>query len=348
MAALHMLILISLTGTVLCQAGDALFKVVSPGQGEVVPADSTYTIRWSGATSGDASEWLGTCTITLLIGQQSPPLSKLWEIAYGIDLASGSFDWPVGFPTSSTSLGRAYALNITLDSHEDIFFASSEFHVEESDNTGGDSDHNSQTSVATTASSNTRSRVTTTTGATNSSIISTSETYSSQTNKPLSPITPTPSTTAPGDEPSSTSSAPDQQATGKAQVSSLSKGVIAGIVTAVVLYVVGVLGFIGFICYYKLGVLQKMMQLMSRAKHKSVIDGRYRKAELDCEGHEVNVTRRYELDATREIQEADGREQPAELDSHDCSDARPDSGVVTAEDERTCTRLIEMDEEFGR
>ncbi|KAI1359653.1 hypothetical protein F5Y08DRAFT_349467 [Xylaria arbuscula] len=340
MAPLHSLTLFSLISTVFCQADDARFTVLSPGQDEVVPTDSTYTIKWSGEMGAS----LGTCTITLLIGQQSLPLSRLWEIAYGIDLASGSFDWPVGFPTSSTKLGRVYGLNFTVDNQEEIYFTSSLFHVgssddtegDDNDNTEGDTNQNDQTNVSTTASSSTISSITSTTG-----------THSSQTNRSLSPITSVSSTKPPKDEPSSTNTASTQQETGNRQGFSLSTGVTAGIVTAVVLYVVGLVAFIVLICYYKARVLEKMKLLVSGRKHKSEIDGRYRKAELDCQGHEVKITRIYELDATREIQEADGRERPAELDSHNHDDARPESQVVNVEDEKACTRLIEMYEEAG-
>ena len=161
------------------------------------------------------------------------------------------------------------------------------------------------TSTSTSAFSSTRSEPAT------SATLST-ESHSNQTNSPLGPKTSIPSTTQ---QPSSTESAPTQQETGKSQSPSISKGLIAGIVTAVVLYAVGFTGLIGFICCYRLGLLKKMGLSVSGEKDKSIMDGRYQKAELDCQGHEVNVTRRYELDATREVQEADGKERPAELDA---------------------------------
>ena len=106
----------------------------------------------------------------------------------------------------------------------------------------------------------------------------------------------------PGDEPSYTESALAQRETAKSRAYFLSTGVIAGIATAVVLYVVRFIFFIFFIYYHKLKVLDKIKLLISGKKHESAIDGRYQKAELDCQGHEVNITRLYELDATSELQ----------------------------------------------
>lgn len=45
-----------------------------------------------------------------------------------------------------------------------------------------------------------------------------------------------------------------------------------------------------------------------------MIDRKFRKAELDTEGHEIRISSVYELDATYEVQEADGTMKLAELD----------------------------------
>lgn len=59
-----------------------------------------------------------------------------------------------------------------------------------------------------------------------------------------------------------------------------------------------------------------------------MIDGRFKKAELDNEDTEVapRYPRLYELTAVREIQEADGKMKPAELDT---AGLKPGSPMVT-------------------
>ncbi|KAK5636474.1 hypothetical protein RRF57_012186 [Xylaria bambusicola] len=171
------------------------------------------------------------------------------------------------------------------------------------------------------------------------------ESHSSQTSDSSEPTTSIPSSTQPGSGPSLTESVPSQQETSKNQPSSINKGLIAGIATTVVLYVVGLIGLIGFIFYYRRRVLGKMRRLICGKPDKSEIDGRFQKAEMGTQGHGVNVTRRYELDAAREIQEADSRERPAELDSNN---AGLDAGAINTEDEILCTGLIAMYQEVER
>jgi hypothetical protein len=83
---------------------------------------------------------------------------------------------------------------------------------------------------------------------------------------------------------------------------------------------------VGLVLYYRRRLLGKIRGSGSEATD-SEIDGRFRKAELDAEGPERRVTRVHELDATREVQEADGRMKPAELDGTNTRSELPTADV---------------------
>ncbi|KAI1300837.1 hypothetical protein F5Y03DRAFT_397024 [Xylaria venustula] len=309
MTTLKRLFLLSLTGTTLSQSPEFI-TFLAPQEGDAVVQDSTYIIKWTTELS------TGSCTIALLIGQTPDALGTLWNIAYGINVGSGNFAWPVGFPTTGAALGNFYGINISLDSNEGMFDVSPSFKVVSKSASVGQSSltqtHNTTGLTASVISS---------TSAKSRPISSTSSEHGSdisQTKGVTSFSTFIPSVTQPvsGPETSSTDSPPNQQTNDNDQKSVTSKGFIAGIVVAAVLSLVSSLSLIGVLLYYRHGVFEKVKRSLSVIGRESVIDGRFGKAELDGQGTEVNVVGLYELDATREMVEVDGKMKPVELDSN--------------------------------
>lgn len=64
-----------LAGVVYAQSNSFGIDFLHPREGEVITADSTYTVTWA------ANGRTGTGTITLFAGETSASLKKLWEIA---------------------------------------------------------------------------------------------------------------------------------------------------------------------------------------------------------------------------------------------------------------------------
>ncbi|KAI0105108.1 hypothetical protein GGR51DRAFT_520918 [Nemania sp. FL0031] len=319
--------------------GASFVEFLAPQQDEVVTANSIYMVKWATGPS------TGRGTMMLLSGEMVDSLNELWEIAYSIDVASGNFSWPVGSPTRGTSLSNFYSLNFSRDGSDGEFTTSPPFRILSSDG------HNASDSSVTDKSNidnivnhkddndledgrheddhvddgdddddhNTRdysqlrpwlSEVTslmpnpTSTATRNTVLVSTMSTSLNR-----SEYTPKKTTS----EPSSSNTAPAILSSASAR--GLSSGIIIGIVTGPVLS----LAIIGILVWFTLHYRRKSLgknKLSGSGNHRiSEIDGRYRKAELDAEGPELRVSRMYELNATRDIQEADGNEKPVELDS---------------------------------
>jgi hypothetical protein len=109
-----------------------------------------------------------------------------------------------------------------------------------------------------------------------------------------------------------------QQTASHYQYPALGSGAIAGIVVGAVSALTVFAGLVWLVLYYRRRLMGKMKNTGSKRSSNSQIDGKFRKAELEAEGPEVRVTGGvHELDATREIQEADGRMRPAELPAGD-------------------------------
>ncbi|KAI0553138.1 hypothetical protein F4679DRAFT_532075 [Xylaria curta] len=326
----------------LSQSTPGFVEFVAPQENETILSDSTYIIRWATKSSN------GRGTMTLLGGQTSESLSKLWEIAYSIDVAGGSFSWPVGFPTLAGSLSSFYSLNLSLDGSEDMFSISPPFVIV----SNGDRDHDEDplhtptdtpptplptlaTSLNTPASSSSNPHHTPTD--TPSMLLPTPVTGLNTTSSPSNPTftfimsTSEVSTSSIDDGyivssissgHSSYTASPTQ---GPVSGSRISNGAIAGIAIGATTALAAFASLIGLALYYRRKLSSGKKPSNSEQSSDSKIDGKFRKAELDAEGPQFTITRVYELDATREVQEADGRMKPAELDS-----AVPSSGSHAA------------------
>ncbi|KAI0553194.1 aspartic peptidase domain-containing protein [Xylaria curta] len=89
----------------------------------------------------------------------------------------------------------------------------------------------------------------------------------------------------------------------------LNGGAIAGIIIGAIV-VVSILT--GLVFCYRPWVNRKKPSTHDN-RSSSIIDGRYRKAELSAEGNEIRVMRTYELDSVGKVHELSGESQPGEL-----------------------------------
>ncbi|KAI1277472.1 Ser-Thr-rich glycosyl-phosphatidyl-inositol-anchored membrane family-domain-containing protein [Xylaria sp. FL0933] len=95
---------LAFAASALAQDATPGYAVVSaPGQGEVVPAGKTFTIKWS------AGKFSGPATISLLAGATPQTLQVTDAIANDVEVKTGSFSWKV-----DCSLGedKTYGLKI--------------------------------------------------------------------------------------------------------------------------------------------------------------------------------------------------------------------------------------------
>ncbi|KAI3320247.1 hypothetical protein HD806DRAFT_506926 [Xylariaceae sp. AK1471] len=336
MHSLRKLVLLNLAGIVCSQdstLGNSFVEFLTPKESEVVAADSTYLITWAAKSSA------GRGTMILLTGQTSDSLSKLWEIAYSIDVAGQSFSWPVGSPTLGAQLASFYGLNFSLDGSEGVFTVSAPFkitsaesvspsksqtseHSEGQDANGGDqngdqdvdwdgddqhSDGSPQQISTSISEKLTSQSERSQTPSLSSSV--TDGNVSISLNDPTSLNVPTSTDIPATSKPPTSSNVP----TNSNNDGGLAGGKIAGIVIGAVVALATFISLVGLVLYYRHRLLGKIGGSKSDNRG-SKIDGKFRKAELDAEGPERKTTRVYELSATREVQEADGRMKPAELD----------------------------------
>ncbi|TRX92403.1 hypothetical protein FHL15_006789 [Xylaria flabelliformis] len=90
----------------------------------------------------------------------------------------------------------------------------------------------------------------------------------------------------------------------------LNGGAIAGIIIGAIV-VLSICA--GLVFHYWPWVVQRKKTSTHNNRSSSIIDGKYRKAELGTEGNEIRVMRTYELDAAGKIHELSGESQPGEL-----------------------------------
>ncbi|KAI0864018.1 hypothetical protein F4860DRAFT_27177 [Xylaria cubensis] len=362
MTSLQKLVWLGLPGIALVQSTTGFVEFLAPRQNETILSDSTYTIRWAAKSSN------GRGTMTLLGGQTSESLSKIWEIAYSIDIADGSFSWPVGFPTLAGSLSSFYDLNFSLDGTEGVFSISPLFYIEpmrdkvgvlidKDDNRGsdkrsddelddkhhrdesGDTDENDENDRGNPHHSPSNSVTTTgadendgngflrgdprTTGADENDDNDRGDLRHSPSSQTSISITTTgaalPSSSGDGYVVNVTSSWYSSDTASPAQSPvpgpRVGNGAIAGIVIGATAALATFASLVVLVLYYRRRLSNSKISLKPEQNRDSNIDGKFRKAELDAEGSQVTITRVYELDATREVQEADGRMKPVELDS---------------------------------
>lgn len=95
----------------------------APAEGEVVPAGSTYTIRWG------AGAYTGSVRITLLGGQTPETLEAGGDIASGVEITNESYNWAV-----DCTLGEmaTYGIQITSEADPATFQYSFPFHIDNS------------------------------------------------------------------------------------------------------------------------------------------------------------------------------------------------------------------------
>ncbi|KAI1737386.1 hypothetical protein F4680DRAFT_428450 [Xylaria scruposa] len=309
-----------LSGITFSQGTSEFIEFLAPQENEAIVAGSTYIIRWAATSSN------GNGTMTLLGGQTSESLSNIWEIADFIDVAGGSFSWPViGFPTPG-GLFALYGFNFSLEGNQNMFSISPPFNIvstrrrdtRDSGKYKGD-DHDTDTDddddgddifplpppLANAAPTSIEPPP----------VISSSESSLDF----VSPV-PTEVSTSTSSNGHSTSSRHSSNIPSPTQSPvpgpKMGSGAIAGTVVGATTALVAFSSLIGLVLYYRRRLLSGERSSNPEQRRGSKIDGIFRKAELDAEGSQVKITRLYELDATREVQEADGRMKPAELDSN--------------------------------
>ncbi|KAI1758060.1 hypothetical protein F4782DRAFT_10610 [Xylaria castorea] len=246
----------------------------------------------------------------------------MWEIAYSIDVAGGSFSWPVGFSTLGASFSYFYGLNFSLDGGEGTFSISPPFNIISGrDNNGSrheddDSDDNADGGV-----SHSIDQSGTPTNAIPDTSLDTPTFSSSSLTFTSTMTTGEVSTNSSGDgyvasgissRYSSYTTSPTQSLISGLRIGN---GAIAGIVIGATISPAAFASLIGLVLYYRHRSSSEKGSSNPEQSRDSKIDGKFKKAELDAEGPQVAITRVYELDATREIQEVGGKMKPAELDS---------------------------------
>ncbi|GAP86785.1 hypothetical protein SAMD00023353_2100940 [Rosellinia necatrix] len=95
----------------------------------------------------------------------------------------------------------------------------------------------------------------------------------------------------------------------------ISSGAIAGIVIGDMEALAIFSGLVLLVLYYRKRLFDTGRLSGSNTSGDTGIYGSFTKAELDAEGPQVVISRVYELEATREVRELDGRGSPMELDS---------------------------------
>ncbi|RYP81288.1 hypothetical protein DL769_002017 [Monosporascus sp. CRB-8-3] len=95
----------------------------APAQDEVVPAGSTYTIKWGAGT------YTGNVKISLLGGTTPETLVPSGEIASGVKITDESYNWAV-----DCALGEqdTYGIQITSEGDPSTFQYSFPFHIDNS------------------------------------------------------------------------------------------------------------------------------------------------------------------------------------------------------------------------
>ncbi|KAF2963687.1 hypothetical protein GQX73_g9893 [Xylaria multiplex] len=122
MAALRKLTLLSLWGIAYSQVTNTFVEFLAPQKSEVVTVGIEYVIKWVPESP------IGSGTMSLLTGQTSESLTKIREIAYLADVTNGSFSWPVAPPALAQS-SSFYAFNLSLDGSESTFAISPLFKI---------------------------------------------------------------------------------------------------------------------------------------------------------------------------------------------------------------------------
>ncbi|RWA05800.1 hypothetical protein EKO27_g9305 [Xylaria grammica] len=292
MVRLQKLVALSILTRIASGENGSFLEILAPRESEVLDVnDLTYTIKWTAMPSD------GRCKIILLAGSSSNDMTELSGIASSVEVSTGSHIWPLERSPLSPELDLFYGIGITLDGDVGVSNVSAPFKI-----TG--EDDASITTKPVTASSASPSLPNPTLGATGSIDFATLGTES----RPGTSMTQPPASA---------------QATARNRQPGLSRSMIAVVVTAVVLFLLIFSGLGGLVLYYRRNLLARVKRSTSGRSVRSEIDGRFRKAELDARGPEVRVTRVYELDATREVREADGRMKPAELDAGNVAPAPP-------------------------
>ncbi|TRX92354.1 hypothetical protein FHL15_006740 [Xylaria flabelliformis] len=315
MISLRKLVWLILSGTTFYQGTSGFVECLAPQENEVVVADSTYIIRWAAKSSN------GNGTMTLRGSQTLESLSNIWEIADSIDVADGSFSWPViGFPALGGSLAF-YGFNFSLEGSQIMFNISPPFNIvstrrhdtgrdmgQGAEGGGGAADMNGDVSHSV-VNTNTSPVLTPLPALASTAPTALLPSFSNEWGLIIMSPAVTEVLTSSSNNGYSTSSrhfnnspSPTQRPVSSQRIGS---GAIAGIVFGAATALVAISSLLGLVLYYR--------------------HGKFRKAELEAEESQVTIKRVYELEATREVQEADGRMKPVELDS-----AVPSSGLHAA------------------
>ncbi|KAI1174717.1 hypothetical protein F4777DRAFT_375076 [Nemania sp. FL0916] len=332
----------------LFEVANSQIQFITPQAYEIIPSNSEYEITWVAEASGQG-------TITLFGGQSADSFNKLWDIAYYIDVAGGTFSWPVGRPTLGTQLLAFYGLKFSLDGSDGEFSTSSLFRIK---------DGNDQS--ATPSSSPSDNEPSSSTRRTNPATSNVSPVEgTSETNLPTSiaipvgnttPTTPTSSSAIPAESTSETTHATNDASpvgntseanstqssispvestsnlpvlpvptatdsrisipTGSSQTLNSTRRIDNGALAGIVIGSVAALGIFSSLLGFVMHYRRRYLRERGLLKNRaSEIDGRYKKAELETRRCGIKVTRVYELDTAREPQEADGVMKPAELDA---------------------------------
>ncbi|KAI1742892.1 aspartic peptidase domain-containing protein [Xylaria scruposa] len=118
-------------------------------------------------------------------------------------------------------------------------------------------------------------------------------------------------TILPKDHPSNNGSS-SPQGSSQNRGHKLNGGAIAGIVIGAIA-ALSILTGLAF--RYRPWMVKRKKPSTHEKRSSSIVDGRYRKAELSAEGNEIRVERMYELDAAGKVHELNGESQPGELAS---------------------------------
>ncbi|KAI0421459.1 hypothetical protein F5X98DRAFT_329850 [Xylaria grammica] len=284
MTPLQRLALLSLSGVVCSQ--DAVFvEFLAPQKNEVVAAGTTYVIKWAPKSS------TGSGTMSLLAGQTPDSLNKIGEIAYFIDVTSGNFSWPVPFsaPAHPSSL---YALNFSLDGSESTFDTSPSFKIAFQGIPDSDDDTDDGKDVANSSTSKRSHRNR------NRSII-----VNNNNNQ--------------GSDASSYSSSYSSSDSSSDSSPKLSNNAIVGIVIGAAAALAIFSSLVWLIFYYRRKSLEKVQYCVKGTCYpeQPCSKGSCRSNVVDVECSQIRAAPAYELNATREIQEAGGEMKPAELGS---------------------------------
>ncbi|KAI0540247.1 hypothetical protein GGR58DRAFT_522587 [Xylaria digitata] len=343
MASLRKLALLSLSGITYSQATNTFVGFLAPQKNEVVTAGTEYLIKWVPKSP------MGSGTMSLLTGQTSDSLSKIRDIAYLANVTNGSFSWPV----ASLALAQPpnlYAFNLSLDGSEGTFAISPLFKISfeavPGSNDTNDDDLGGQTTNFHKNQGQSRGTITPTTTLASRKVFDKS-THQNQGTPvfDMSSFTTSYTTVA---EKSPISSNNDKDAADNRDSDSkrfnhrndviinsnsgfstsgptsdsdsgsqLSNGAIAGIAIGATTAVATISSLIWLVFYYRRKSLEKIRFCVKGtcSPEKPCPKGNClpKAAEAGCP--QMKTAKMYELNATREPQEADGEMKPAELDS---------------------------------